>query len=268
MTLRVPPAGGGASPIAVNPDDLGYDLIILAGQSNMIGADDEFAVTTDPPDGRVFQFPSSGASANTVIGATEPLQHWGPIGVGPGLPFGRWYAGIVPTNRKVLLVPVASNATGFEEGSVRWKVSHTPIEDNLYESMISQTEAALEAAGENARVAAVLWVQGESDAILTATANVYEANLDDLIDGLRDRLDVPDLPFVVGQMNVPAFGTSAPINTVNAVHVGTPARKPYTAYVPHPGGEDLDNTHFSAAQQRTIGKNMVGGYLDAIANVP
>ncbi len=271
MTLRIPgTASLGSAAVAANPDDTGFDLVILAGQSNMHGADTGYAATTDPADGRVFQYASAGASINKVISATEPLQHWTVQGVGPGLPFARWYAGIVPTNRKVLLVPVAYNASGFAVSTQRWKTNTTPPENNLYTLMLAQVTAALAAAGSNARVTALLWCQGETDATDGAATAAYATNFDALIDGLRTSVGISDLPVVVGQTNYPAniVSLGAGATTVNAVHVETPSRKLRTAFVAGPGGSDAgDNLHFTAAQQRIIGKNMIAGYRRATLNV-
>ncbi|WP_369069997.1 sialate O-acetylesterase [Kineococcus terrestris] len=249
--------------------DLGYDLILLMGQSNMQGADGSIDPLVDVPDPRVWAYPSSGPAAGRIVQASDPLGHLNPSqsGVGPGMSFARWYAGTIPGNRRVLLVPCASSSTGFTAGNgpARWDPLLPDRGNNLYERTITQTRDALQAAGSNARIVCALWAQGEADGGLTSTA--YRTYLESLIDGLRDRLERPELPFVIGSM-LPEYAAVA--DNIHSVHRDTVTRKPYTAFVQGTEGYLLDDglgVHYTAEGQREQGRRMVTALMAARANV-
>ncbi len=161
----------------------GYDIIIIAGQSNAVGYGcGPFTDVTKKHDGRIFQLMPD----ETVVRAEEPLQHAysrvGPGGKGFGMTFARLYAerlslaGLSST-RKVLLVPVALGATSI----IQWDnvnegidfdppfgKSGLPIRfdtTELHDTLIRQTRAALASGGGKShnRIVALLWHQGETD---------------------------------------------------------------------------------------------------------
>jgi hypothetical protein len=269
--------GGGSTYIpAVNATDTGYDVVLLLGQSNMQGGDPTAPVPlVDITHPRVFTYARVGTNSGKVVQAADPLQH--PAtgsngGVGPGMSFARWYADTAPGNRRVLLVPAAYSGAGFFNGNdaARWNpyadFSSGNTANSLYEGAITQVQAALTAAGPNSRVAAVLWAQGEAD--INTAATTYRTYLESLIDGLRDRLALPQLPFVIGGM-VPEYVTGTN-GAINGVHAATPTRKPYTAFAQGPTGYlytgDTFGLHYTQAGQREQGRRLVAGLAAAKAN--
>lgn len=252
-------------------DDAGYDIILLAGQSNMQGdSSGAVAPLVDVTDPRIYTFAATGANAAQIVQGADPLAHRGGSSVvGPGMSFARWYAGTIPGNRRVLLVPAAQNNTAFGSGTQRWdpKSSWSNDANNLYELAIAQTLAALAAAGSNARLAAILWVQGESDALAGATAAAYRTDLEYLIDGLRARLSAPNLPFVIGSMLPEFTAVNATRQAIAAVHAATPTRKAFTSYVLGPSAMQRgDDTHYSPVGMRELGKRFLAGLGAAKAN--
>lgn len=253
--------------------DTGYDVVLLMGQSNMQGGDPTVTAGMDITSPRVWAFPSTGSNANKIVQAADPLGHLNPStsGVGPGVSFAHWYAGTIPGNRRVLLLPCASSGTGFTQGngSARWDpsaaFSYNNTANSLYELTIAQATAAL-AAAPNARLVGALWVQGEADINLPAAT--YRTFLESLIDGLRDRLGLPALPFVIGSM-VPEY-VAGSTGAIDGVHRATPSRKPYTAFVQGPAGYlyagDGLGVHYTAAGQREQGRRLLSGLAAAQAN--
>lgn len=256
-------SGAGAA-----PTDVGYDIVLLWGQSNMVGqntgADTAAIDTTDP---RIRVVPFGGTYAGQVVLAVDPLNHpGGATGVGPGMPFARAYAASVPPNRRVLLVPSAVGGSVFEGldsggGTHRWKVSATDDGTNLYKNAIRAAKAAKDLAGPNSRFAAILWHQGESDGINGTAAATYQTDLDALIDAARTDLAVADLPFVVGQP-LPEFWEA---NTgISAVLRATPTRKTRAAFASGPFAmNNGDTLHYSVLGQRVLGRNMYEALLVA-----
>lgn len=251
----------------------GYDVVLLAGQSNMQGnSGGTVDATLDPPHTRVFSYGATGTYAGQIVQASDPLAHRDPNVpvVGPGMQFARQYVATVPSSRKVLLVPAAYGGTAFGSGTPRWdaRSSWPNNSANLYELAITQTLAALTAAGPSARLRAILWVQGESDALAGMTATDYRTHLEYLIDGLRARLSAPNVPFVIGAM-VPEFisANGSAAAAIDGVHQATPTRKDYTAYAAGPSGMQRgDNLHYSPAGARELGARMATALSTAKAN--
>jgi hypothetical protein len=255
----------------INPSDVGYDIILLLGQSNMSGKGTPTDAKRDPSDSRIFQYGASGTYAGTISQAVEPLAHveTASIALGPGTAFARWYAQTVPAHRRILLVPSAKGGTPFEGASSpagwTWKVGSNTVE-NLYSQAVQQAKDALAAAGANSRIVAALWVQGETDGDNSTSGATYQTDLDALIVQLRTDLSLPVLPFVIGGM-VPEYlgtGTRAAINTV---HAATPTRQAYTGFAAGPANANLgDGNHYNAAGQRSLARALFTAYQAALLN--
>jgi hypothetical protein len=247
----------------LNPDDVGYDIIIVAGQSNATGSGAVGAETNylDPKDSRVFQWPGNGVNVGNIVAGFDPLfHHTGSYSVGPGMPFARGYAKTVPNNRSVLLVPTARGATSFTQVtdvgvSYSWDPANTTAQVNLYNFTVAQTDGALAAAGANSRVSAILWMQGEGDANFMTQVQ-YAAKLDALIDGLRTRYGA-NIPVIIGQV-VPESLLNSGIRGINAAHIDTPRRKVLTAFAYGPTNSynpDVPPIHYSTPGQRKLGSS-------------
>lgn len=258
-----------APAIGVNRADIGYDVILLIGQSNMSGRGAAFDLTHyDPVDPRIYQYGDSGSYAGVISMAVEPLSmHDIPTGMGPGLVFARWYLQYAPPNRRVLLVPCAHGGTSFgHDQGLTWMVGDSSV-PNLFENAISQTQAALAAGGINSRVVAALWIQGETSGDNAVTGSVYQTDLDLLISSLRSRLSLSNLPFILGQM-VPEYLSSGTRAQINAVHIDTPRRFTYCGFsygaVAQNNG---DGNHYNAPGQRLNGAAMFRAYQMSLVNV-
>ncbi len=261
--------------------DRGYDVVVIAGQSNAQGA----AITdgSDVQHRRIKQYPASVPLESGEPGirpATDTRYHrWvqtAPEGyrkstVGPGMPFARRYEQSMPAGRRLLLVPAAYSGTGFTktnhgtEQSTHWRPGDT-TGVNLYDSAIRQTLAALEAAGPGARLVGILWVQGESDEAMAAAT--YQGYLLNLIDGLRIRLSAPELPFVIGGMVPDGLVGNTGRAAIDGVHRAIPSLRPFTSFTAGPSGKFIDSgLHYNLAGQRILGESLVDGLAAARANV-
>jgi hypothetical protein len=253
---------------AVSDVSVGFDIVMLAGQSNMDGAG-----TVDPDidlgDSNIWSFPAQGVDVDTIIEGLDPLLHPSPSSgmyLGPGMPFARQWITLTSSVRKVLLVPCAVGGTGLS-GSA-WAVGGA-----RYTYAVSHTLAALAAAealapGGDHRIIAVLWAQGENDAVRSVSQSSYAAAFDNMMAGFRGALNVPDLPVMIGAM-VPEWRT-APNGTslaIYAAQIDAPDRDDRAVYVEGPGtgyGQDSGLIHWNAAAQRFIGAAMA----DALHALP
>lgn len=282
---------GVISSVAFDPQDVGFDVVLIIGQSNAVGwvagAKALDTVYLDPAEGRIAQWPSSGsyAALGRPIQAIDPLFQ--PAGqqtgcVGPGMPFARELVRKLKSNRKVLLVPCAVSGTGFSTSSQGsppagyvtvagggWDPSGGQGGINLYENAIAATNAAL-ASGANNRIHSAIWVQGEADRS-NLTGSQYQAKLDALIDGLRARLTgASNMLFLIGQMVPEGIALNAGEQALNAVQIDTPRRKVLSAFsygaVGHNDGLGTP-IHFDNEGQRLNGVSIAGVVDLATANV-
>lgn len=254
---------------------VGYDLILPGGQSNAKGTNTDYdVVNIDIPNDRIFTFAASGPDAGKIVPAVVPLRGISidPLGgMGIGFPFALQWLSRIPSDRKILIVPVSAGGTGFAaNGSVagRWTVADVAGTTNLFKLFVSQTKAALTAAGPNSRIVAMPWHQGEADSNVSATEVDYANNLDTLIRTFRSEVpEAKDAPFLVGQMAPERLRTQAGTAGVDAAHRHTPARVPLTGFAPSPDGySGGDNTHFNAAGQRILAQSYLEAYDRAVAN--
>ena len=164
-----------------------FDIVIQAGQSNAEGYG--FGPAKDPyvPDGRVFYLnPDLSVSLACEAVSGNDIQ------TNFSLSFAREYikAGRLDDGRKLLILRCAVGGTGFLDR--RWGMT-----DDLYLAMMDMIHAAL-ALNEENRLIALLWHQGEADAVNGASFEVHYNHLMNLVRSVRDTFHAQDLPFVAG----------------------------------------------------------------------
>jgi hypothetical protein len=237
---------------------VGYDVFVLAGQSNMIGRYGPIDGALDATDSDIQMY---GFDGQAVALAQDPLDHQDETAntVGMGLSFAKAYraAGLLGARRKILLVPTAKGGTGFD---AQWG-SGLPSDV----ATITRVNAAM-ATNSGNQLKGILWHQGETDNGKTESA--YAALLDALISRWRAGMTgaTSATPFVCGGLLV---GGSFTGTGVSAALAATPARVANTGYAPSTslvsGG---DNLHFSAASQRTFGGRYFTAWQSALTSVP
>jgi hypothetical protein len=256
----------------VNPDDVGFDIIIGGpSQSNFCsrGVYDSLADVINP---RVFQF----GGANTVYsGNTIDAAHYRTIfnGANPvhneeGVNTGNnsmlavmasAYIASQPSNRMALIVPVAhggttmvaANFNGFT--SAPWAVGGV-----LHENMIAQAVAALAAAQviyPNSRIVAFGSLIGESDQTLSTTQAAFVTAYKAVIADARTRLSAPNAVFVICGMApeyfAPAQGRG---HQIDDAHRQIAAETSKCIFVPGVSGYvQGDVTHYTGAGVRIMG---------------
>ncbi len=172
------------------------EVYLLAGQSNMDGYG---MVTGLPPSQRVAQqdVPLYWSGWGT-FSSLAPASAGGSAYTGPEVSFGRSMA---DAGHRVALVKHAVGGTDLAEF---WHPGADPEDTNvgtgwavLMDSVVA-AEAELDAAGEPWRWAGFVWMQGESDANEASWAAAYDDNLTHLLSRVREELDTPELPVVIG----------------------------------------------------------------------
>ena len=187
-------------------------VVVVAGQSNAIGLE-SYAI--NPQHHNVLTTGAVAAAArHTLIDWVEsgvPSSGLAPVPlttpqVFTGSPIFGPEMGIASTlyqdnRRDLLVVKVAFAGTSL---ATDWTASGP-----LYKSLITETRAALSWAADDwwsATVAAVYWVQGETDAEHAGMAASYARHLTALIHEVRANLSLsPRTPFVLGGIDVARY---------------------------------------------------------------
>lgn len=221
------------------------DVFLLMGQSNMAGRG--LLEEVEPiRDERIRVFRDG---AWTV--AEEPLHHDRPTaGVGLAMSFAQ---------------SVLAADPGLEIGLVPRAVGSTPLARWMPGADLCEGAgtAARQAARDGA-LRAILWHQGEHDSRSHADASSYLRRFSAMVATLRERLDAPALPVVVGELG--SYLSSRPdfpcFRTVNAELRKAPDALPHCAFVSAEGLTDKgDSLHFDARSLRTFGARYADAYL-------
>ncbi len=238
---------------------------VLAGQSNMEGNGYVETESADPSP--VLTFGSRGEmswkpAAEPLHSAKNPGQGAGwaaaplgrplaqPVikGVGPGLTFARDHFARV--KQPVGLIPCAVGGTSLAQ----WDPGKRADSKSLYGAMLAKVKAS------GAKVAGVLWYQGEADAVGGAeSAASYGKRFEAFIAAVRADLGNPELPFVFAQLS--RYVTSRaewndPWNMVQEAQRVLPARVPRTACVSTIDLSLDDPIHVSTDGERRLGRRM------------
>jgi hypothetical protein len=268
--------------VGVNADDVGYDLVIVAGQSNASGYGEGYSSLLDPTHGRIWQFANSGSLTDQVCLAIDPLFHHAqapPGRIGFTMTLARMFADRTPENRRILIVPVAHGGSAMRpQGSGVWDPDYVPgAFVSLYANAVQQITQAqalrINDAPPNNRIVGFFWHQGETDSFNDTFAGQYQAKLDRMIDQFR--IDIPELagvPMALGQMVPETIPTTTSEPIVNAVHIDTPRRKVLTGFAYGPFGYSQikvgeDSVHYSGAGQRVFAPILFAAWQRAQLNV-
>ena len=221
------------------------DIFLLMGQSNMAGRgllEDVEPIRHERI--RVFQ-----DGCWTI--AEEPLHHDRPTaGIGLAMSFARTVLDANP-DTDIGLVPRAVGSTPLE----RWM----PGAD-LYEGAM----AAAREAARDGTIKAVLWHQGEHDSKSEADASSYVQRFSGMVATLREQLDAPSMPVIVGELG--GYLSERPdfphYRIVNAELRKVPDAVPGSAFVNAEGLTDKgDSLHYDARSLRIFGERYAAAYL-------
>lgn len=242
-------------------DSEGYDIILLVGQSNMVGRSGPIDPVLDATDAQILMY---GKDNRTVVLAQDPLDHWDEISgdIGMGMSIAKAYIadGRLTGNRKVLLVPAADGGTGFAQGD--WNDG-----DPQHENAITQVNEALALSGGTHQLVAICWHQGENDGGANRTKSQYSNDLDNLITIFRNEITGADntTPFIVGDLI--EGNTTGTKDQIRESLSELPTRVTYTAFTSSSGlVSNGDNLHFDASSLRTFGQRYFNNFTVAENN--
>lgn len=256
-----------ASPaVSPSPSPPACKLFVLAGQSNMGGRGRYDALPPGddgalPADVRLVAV-SLDVHGRPLAGGLRPAVF------GPELGLARSLAAALPADR-LLLVKYAVDASSLLDWAPDWDPEAAALTGHpefgpLYDDLLDLVRQAIAAGqpGHGCRPAAVLWVQGERDALYPQAAAAYEANLAALVRALRADLGAPHLPFLVGQVDPPRDRYPA-AEVVRAAQAAVARTLPGVYLVDTQGLSRYDDgLHYDTAGQLALGRRFARVYLD------
>lgn len=218
-----------------------FDVFLLIGQSNMEGEAPVVEEDLNNIEG-LWLLNTSGqiVPATGLINIYSTIRFQGTPKYGLGASFGK-----AIHNKSGNEIALVSNARGGTN-IAQWKKGSG---FEFYEEALRRTKEALEIPG--AHLKGILWHQGEGDSGLPDLQTYYFSNLEEIINDFRTDLNVPDLPFVVGEIGykyVNATRFNSFIWTVSSVIDNTACASAQGCEL------QSDNTHFSRKGYDLLGE--------------
>ena len=229
-----------------------FHLFLMVGQSNMAGrgvVDEQDRI----PHPRVLMLDQQ----QQWVPAVEPT-HFDKdcAGVSSGRVFGSILAE-QDNDITIGLIPCACGGSPIETwtpGSYHDQTDSNPYDDTIIRAKYAQQYGTIKA---------ILWHQGEGDCT-QARAAVYEEKLIELLNRLRNELELPeDIPVIIGQLG--HFYKAPWDDVVKQVDVAlrkVSEQLENGAFVPSEGMScNPDQVHFDAESQREFGRRYAAAYL-------
>jgi hypothetical protein len=290
--------------------DAQVKVFILAGQSNAVGftgnANDLPASLREPFEDVLFWYdiggrgvrPSNDSHVRPREGTStwvrlRPQEEYGgrvafdkpnagftglniTTGHGVELTLGRELAGKLSDDVAILKFAWNGTQLASTSGLFDWNVSS---QGEYFDSLVAETRTALSRLqsdlGTSGTVAGLFWLQGEADAY-AGTAQLYEQNLQALVDSVRDEWG-ENLPVVIAQSHKGGINWKHPVvprivepylSQVRDAQQSVAARSPFARTV---DVDDIpltsDSLHFDSAGLQLAGQRLADAYF-AIAPVP
>ena len=169
------------------------NLFVLAGQSNADGRGDASLLDTSPTDEDVplwfvaYSWPASNMNRWITLQPQEGIYTSGHFG--PELTFAR---SAIARGDHPAIFKFTDGGTSLQQ---HWLA---PGQGGLYDAMLTSLSSAMSASNGSMHVAALIWIQGEADAISHSAADEYEGRLRTIIEDFRRVAGVPRLPVILG----------------------------------------------------------------------
>ena len=237
------------------------DLFILAGQSNMQGWRSDAAqypVDRNHLDARIpFYFETINYTSSNQQWTTLKPQagHFSSGHFGPEVTFGR---ALLKTKLKPAIFKYSKGGSSIKTD---WKA---PNKLGLYDDMVASLQTAiykLENQGHTVTPKAIIWIQGESDAINTKFATEYYWHLRKLLHHLRvNVIRIPNLPVILSVDEQHPQVQQHP-QVVDA-QLRLSMEDPSITFVSMFGLEKADVTHLTARGTIEQGKRIYSAYKE------
>jgi len=231
-------------------------VFILAGQSNMVG----YGMTAKLP--APYRQPPTNVQFyhNGYPAKMSRFAHFGPE-VGFAHAISRHFP-----HKKIKLVKFAVGGTSLFAWDPYWNLGKARATGNasagpLFEKLIKTIKRHTRA--KDVKYAAILWMQGETDARYPAAARAYSRNLAQFVQALRKELHAPSLAFLMGEVNPPVdifpYGDMVRKAQRNATASIRNSRLISTKGL----GKRSDDLHYDTAGQLALGLRFAEAFIQA-----
>lgn len=251
---------GQATGVLMPEHDAAPDVILIVGQSNASGNGHPIRPQLTGSD-HLVQWWHTGQDPRrgTVTGVQEPVSraYDGSAGTSPGVAFARHWAAW--HRRPTIVVPAAWGGTGLISAGARWQET-----GDLYKAAVREAGDCIAATG--GRLAAILWCQGENDAVSgvsNSPTDGYAVVAARVLAKLRTDLAAPNAVVAVGGM-VPDWvtlgqGTATAIQDALASLPSKLTRCVY-AVGGYGTGAETDGIHYDARGVQQLADGLWGAY--------
>ncbi|ANW96230.1 hypothetical protein AXE80_08040 [Wenyingzhuangia fucanilytica] len=198
-------------------------VVLLAGQSNMQGHGNYEALEVSVQQriekiaNRVLLSTSNNPNVaarplSYFVSTNQPEKYKFTKHFGPEIMIGLTLAEKFP-NQEFLLIKTAVGGTSlYGAWNPNWSQEKANLAERgaerkamkLYEAHLTHVQndlKRLKAEGKPYKILGMVWMQGEGDTNKEITAKSYKENLTALIKGCRTSLEMPQMPFVIGEVN-------------------------------------------------------------------
>jgi hypothetical protein len=245
-------------PLGYTPISEGYAVIVLAGQSNMIGRDSIVAGIDDDYSG-VSDVVQWGYGANSKLQAINPLDHLDEQAGDMGL----WLSMVKALVRSgkyskpIMVVPCANGGTGFSNNN--WNPG-----DARYLGAVARTTSALASDSLNT-LEVFCWHQGETDAV--NGNSTYLANIKAMRDAFIVDIGqmISSTPFIVGE--IAGGGSIAQRDAINQALADFATDVLSAKLVRAKELPLFDTFHFNSASTRTLGSRYAALIQGSVYNI-
>jgi hypothetical protein len=253
------------------------NVFLLAGQSNMAGAD---SIIADPPGFQTTEADRESLCTSAPVSEGKPsraYQPWGPVQGHPSFnerygekrvhgPEVGFVRGIYARDwRNIAIIKVYGN---FKGDSEIWPWNEGGELHKPWRIFVDERLAELKEKGYGYRVAGFVWHQGIDDGIYSKSPDKYGERLTALIGTLRKNYATDKTPFLLARsVNSPIArrltgeGEHDPMAVVRKAQVAVGTSVPYCAWI---NVDDLPNVvqhHFTAESQLIIGSRFAEAFL-------
>jgi hypothetical protein len=261
-----------ASLASASADEKVVNVFLLAGQSNMAGADSEVTV---PPGFQqtVADRETRFTAAPVPDGENSPRYvPWGEIKGheakgklvhGPEVGFAR--ALHAAGWRDVAIIKVYGN---YGRDARVWPWGEGGELFAAWTKFVDARLAGIASGGRTTRICGFVWHQGIDDAIHRTFAGQYDRNLRNLIDVLRKRYATEHTPFVLARsvnsriaQPLPDPESKSPMAQVRGAQMNVGASVPCAAWIDVDDLPNVNTHHFSADSQLVIGRRFGAAFL-------
>ncbi len=206
-------------------------IYLLIGQSNMAGR-----APYSKQESEVIPRCYLLNNTNQWEPADNPLNRYSTIRKNLGMQKmnpGYYFAKTMLTNNINISIGLVVNAKGGTKIEQWEKGTH------FYDEAVRRTKIAQK----TGVLKGILWHQGESN---QNDSDGYLIKLEKLVKDLRTDLDLPDLPFVAGQVNN--------VTNINNQIADLPGKVQHTAYTSSEGLKTMDRWHFDSPSMKLLGE--------------